>query len=234
MRFINAIEKFTEWQSLRVKEGTHISYENMLKHFCFFVNNKDVERVTTDDITRWFYLMEDMRYNQNTARSKAIALRRFFEYLKMRDYKVLDFRLIQVPKKTIKQPHAATKEEYEKLMKNFNGNRKIDFRNKALVELYWDTGARNSEILSLNVSDLDLVNRRAIIKTKKALNHVREISWTPDTNESIKNWLEIKNKMKKLADEDALFISILGRKRGQRLTISGVCCIMKRILKSRE
>jgi integrase len=42
----------------------------------------------------------------------------------------------------------------------------VAIREKALWRLLYETAARASEVLSLNVEDLDLENRRAVVRSK--------------------------------------------------------------------
>lgn len=100
-------------------------------------------------------------------------------------------------------------------------------RNLAIINLLWDTGARNGEILSLDVRDLQMDRMRAIIRTEKSKGRrsIREIFWTADTHGNLMQWIKKREHLAKimhLQDVDALFPSIGSQKAGQRLSVKGV------------
>lgn len=106
-------------------------------------------------------------------------------------------------------------------------------RNLAIINLLWDTGARNGEILSLDVGDLQLDRMRAIIRTEKSKGRrpIREIFWTADTHGNILRWLKKRDHLKDIMqfkDSDALFPSVNNQKAGQRLTVKGVGEMLRR------
>lgn len=136
-------------------------------------------------------------------------------------------------------PRIADEETYKKLVavipKKTNHGRHI--RNLAIINMLWDTGARNGEILSLDVHDLQLDRMRAIIKTEKSKGRrpIREIFWTEDTNKNLKRWLEKREYLKTkihFQEPDALFVGIsagpLAPTNGRRLAIKGVGEMLRR------
>jgi integrase/recombinase XerC len=163
----------------------------------------------------WFNLMRDLDWDHNSFITKAMAVRKFFEFYNKQGFKVIDPWLIPIPKKKFKMQRVATKEEYLKLLDIIpNNNDPRHIRNRAIINLLWDTGARNGEICSINVDGLDLVEKTAVIQTEKSrgARPVREIFWTEETNNNIKKWLEKRNYLKNnkmmFKDGDALFISV--------------------------
>ncbi len=166
-----------------------------------------------------------------------MALKKFFEFCNLRGYRVLNENLIPIPQKQYKIPRVATKEEYKKLLDVIPKNTDPrNIRNEAIIRLLWDTGARNGEIMALDMDDLDLVNNKALIKTEKAKTRrpLREIFWTQETSEAIQKWIERRERFKRgnvLRDPNALFISIhnsgANKTRGDRFKPSGVCEMLR-------
>ena len=83
-------------------------------------------------------------------------------------------------------------EQYKKLLDAVKPVNIAGKRDRALIMMVMDTGARISEVLALRIGDLDLVEKRAVIKTLKSrgLRPVREIYWTERTNQAAKDWLD--------------------------------------------
>ncbi len=153
---------------------------------------------------------------------KAIALKLLFDFLKDRDVKVFNPDLIPIPRKTFKFPRVATEEEYRKLLavipdhgtgSDFKGYTHV--RNKAIITLLWESGARNGEIASLRLEDIDLNRMSARIKTEKSRGTVpyREIFWREEANQALAEWLIKREELAQeipLADPKILFFGIKG------------------------
>jgi integrase/recombinase XerC len=100
-------------------------------------------------------------------------------------------------------------------------------RNRAIVGLLWDTGSRNGEICALNIDQLDLVARKALIKTEKSRGRrpVREMFWSEDMNDALLAWMaKRQHLLKKIVpkEPEAVFICINNWNSGARFTVRGV------------
>ncbi|MFA6973214.1 MAG: tyrosine-type recombinase/integrase [Parcubacteria group bacterium] len=225
----DAIQQFSSWRQFKVKKQTVRGYDRELKNFCLFLRNPDIENIALSDVMDYLNGMADLGWDRNSFVGKCMALRKFFQFYRLQGYKVIDEELIPIPDKEPKLPRVATDEQFDQLIsaipKETNDPRHI--RNLAILKLLWDTGARNGEICSINIEDLDLEERRAIIKTEKAKSRrpFREIFWTEATNECLKNWIKKREhlaKLMKFDETNALFLSVTTVKCGQRFTIKGV------------
>ncbi len=84
-------------------------------------------------------------------------------------YRVLEPNLIPLPPKQYRIPRVASEENYQKLLSSIpSGNDPRHIRNKAIIMLLWDTGARNGEIVSLDVDGMDIEKMHAV---KETFNH---------------------------------------------------------------
>jgi len=239
MKLIEAIEKFTKWRKFKVGKGTVQGYDRELRNFCLFLRNPEIEAITITDVMDYLNGMEELGWDRNSFVGKCMALRKFFEFYRLQGFPVVDEDLIPIAHKEFKLPRVATEENYQKLLAAIPAetNDPRHIRNRAIVSLLWDTGARNGEILALDVGDLQLDRMRAIIKTEKSKGRrpIREIFWTESTHANLMRWLgkreELKNKMI-LQDPEAVFLSIcsggLANTSGQRLNIKGVGEFLRR------
>lgn len=201
----------------------------MLRQMALFFRDADIEDVKVNDIVEYFGLMQKLGWDQNSFIPRAMAIRKFFEYFTHAGLKVMNPWLVPVPQKDYKIARVANDDDYKKLTGSIPNpsNDPRHIRNRAIISLLWDTGARNGEICSLNVSDLDLVKMKALIKTEKSkgMRPVREIFWTGSTNTHIKRWLKkreaLSGKMYFL-EKDALFIACCNQQAGNRMNIKGV------------
>lgn len=235
MQFKEAIEKFTNWRQFKVKKQTVRGYDRELRNFCLFLRNPEIEQITINDVMIYLNGMVELGWDRNSFVGKCMALRKFFEFYRLQGFRVIDENLIPIPHKEFKIPRVASEENYKKLLTAIPKEAKDPrhARNLAIVNLLWDTGARNGEIIALDVEDLELDRMRAVIKTEKSKGRrpIREIFWTRSTNENLKCWLGRREKLRKImtfSDPVALFVSITGWKSGQRLNIRGVGEMLRR------
>ena len=238
MQFKEAIDQFSNWRRFKVKGLTVKGYDQTLRQFCLFLRNPDIENISINDVMDYLNGMKEMGWDQNSFVGKCMALRKFFEFYRLQNYPVIDENLIPIPAKEYKLPRVADEANYRKLIasipKDTNDGRHI--RNLVLVNMLWDTGARNGELLSLNIGDLDFGRRRAIINTEKSKGRrpFREIFWTADTHGNLLQWIKKREQLQKrmkFDDPDALFISICSGQyetAGRRFSIKGVGEMLRR------
>jgi len=234
MKLSEAITRFSQWKSLKCKSGTNRSYVFILRQFALFCRNCEIESITLGEVMNYFNLLKDIGWDDNSFIPRAAAIRNLFEFFSMQGIPVLNPALIPIPNPSYKLPRIATQEEYEKLLNIIPENSDPrHIRNKAIINLLWDTGARNGEICSLDIEDLDLLNKKAIIKTEKSQGRrpIREIFWTEKTNNNILKWLarrqQIEEKRISREDNNAVFISLCTNVAGRRLDVKGVGAMLR-------
>lgn len=239
MKFFDAIKDFTRWQNFNVKENTSAVYQVDLKIFCLYLHNPEIEDVTLENVLKYLEEMRMMEWADNAFPRKCQALKNFFGFYKKQGYKVLDADLIPSPSWGHKLPRVAEEGNYQKLISSIpRNNVASNVRNMAMINLLWDTGARNGEICDLKVSELDLKEMKAVVKTKKnkGSRPFRELFWTPVTNDSLQRWLQardiaiISNKRGKvvLPDPDLLFFGLSPYKPGNKIMNKEFSNILRR------
>jgi site-specific recombinase XerD len=237
MLFKDAINQFSGWRQIKVTGHTVKRYDKVLRIFCLYLRNPHIEDITIQNVMDYLNLMTELGWKRNGIRIVTLALKKFFEFYNLQGYKVINEFLIPTPKKEYNIPRIATEQGFKKLINSIpKGNNPHHIRNRAVISLLWDTGARNGEIVSLNVSDLDLDNRKALIRTEKSRGRrpIREIFWTPTTNALLKKWVSKRKHLYKLfsfEDLDALFVTVskCGQNdvRGKRMTTFNVAEMLR-------
>jgi len=218
---IEAIKKFSEWKVLGVKGNTAYGYDGHLRHFCVFLRDPDIADITLDQIIEYLSLCQKMGFRGSSLEKYGLAIKEFLDFYRKQNYKVIDPDLVPVPKIYDRAlPRVASDEDFEKLLAVIpkNNNAYYNVRNRAIVWLLHDTGARVSEIANLNLEDVNLVNQFAIIKTEKRKDDMpfRKIFWTKECYNELNRWLEkrneliMKTELVNPEDEKALFLSVNG------------------------
>ncbi len=192
-----------------------------LSDFMFYMRDTDreVESITLEECESWLALVKELGYDDNTRIKKALALKLFFEHLFRRRISIgFDPDLIPVPRKIFKFPRVATEDQYKRLLAAVKDEGKCGeityaVRDKAVIMLIHDTGARNGEIASLDMDDIDLGRKSARIKTEKSRGEVpyREIFWSRETNEQLGKWVAVRERFlakMELEEPKAVFFGI--------------------------
>ncbi len=117
---------------------------------------------------------------------------------------------VQAPKSQKRLPKLLDTDQASQLVE-INDEEPLAIRDKAILELMYSSGLRLSELVMLDMDNLDLVDAVVTVvgKGKKA----RAIPVGKHAQKAIKNWLNIRDKMTS-EDEVAVFVS----KRGTRIS----------------
>lgn len=202
-----------------------------------FLHNKDLEKVGLEDITNYLTMLKEFSLDDRALMVKCIAFRKLFDFYNRQGITHLDKELIPIIEGEYKPPRVAKPDDYYKVLAAIpNNNDPRHIRNKAMLMLFKDTGMRLGELLSLDISCLDLENRKANIITEKShkAHPLRTVFWFEETNEALKKWLTKRTYLAgKICDvdPDAVFISATGVKAGRRLMKSGGTEAMRRLSK---
>jgi site-specific recombinase XerD len=104
---------------------------------------------------------------KSTIARKVAALRSFFKYCFKRGHiEKNPAHLLVVPKKDKSLPKTATVEDIERMMDAVNTETTRGLQNRAILELFYGTGMRLSELTGLNLSDIDLKQNQVTVKGK--------------------------------------------------------------------
>ena len=115
-------------------------------------------------------------------------------------------------------------DEIFKVMQSVDLNTKEGFRDYCLLVLLYDSGARATEIATLNLDYFNLDQKTLAILGKG--NRFRQITLMPETSILIKNYIDKYRKKPKPAYRHRLFIN----QRGKELTRHGIYRICKKYL----
>jgi len=188
---------------------TRVNYEHYLKTFIKFGSAKTEKDITADRIRDFRLFLARSKTSQNEILKKntqayyIIALRNFLKYLIKRDFDVLAPDKIELPKISPRQIEIIEYDDLERLLKAPEGENLRTLRDKAILETFFSTGLRLSELCQLN---RHLNFERGEITVHGKGNKLRIVFLSPDAKKAIKNYL---NKRDKKADaEEALFISL--------------------------
>ena len=156
-------------------EHTIISYENDLSSFLDFtakVNEQKPEQVDISLITRlsirlWLGDLSEQGLAKTSIARKVAALRSFFKYCFKRGHIHKNpAHLLVVPKKEQTLPKTATVEDITRMMEAVDTETVRGLQDRAILELFYATGMRLSELTGLNLTDIDLNQNQVTVHGK--------------------------------------------------------------------
>ena len=194
-------EKFIEY--LRYEKNysplTEISYLSDISQFEDFIKDKDEEitlnSIDSDLIRLWIVSLIEQGLKPSSVNRKLSSLKSFFKYLLK--IGVIDHnpaKLVAGPKLARKLPSFANDREMSQIL-DTEGNFSDDFRgvrNRFLIELFYLTGIRRAEVISLKDKDIDYHNSTLIVIGKG--NKQRIIPFSDSTKEKLEKYIEVRDR----------------------------------------
>ncbi|MGM0212612.1 tyrosine recombinase XerC [Enterococcus sp. AZ109] len=152
--------------SVKTKEA----YLRDLQDFCDFLKGSGNEELLTIDhldVRVYLAYLNDQEYSRNTISRKIASLRSFYQYLLRRE-KIDEnpFSYVHLKKKKNRLPRFFYEKELDVLFQSVEGNKPLDQRNRALLEVLYGAGLRVSECANLTFSVIDFDNSVMLIHGK--------------------------------------------------------------------
>lgn len=171
------IEKYLKYLHIERNASKHtiISYQTDLLAFLNFtaeLENISIEKVDTSTVTRltirlWLGELSEQGMAKSTIARKVAALRSFFKYCFKRGHiQKNPAHLLVVPKKEQSLPKTATLEDIERMMDAVDIETVKGLQDRTILELFYATGIRLSELTSLNLTDVDLRQNQLTVTGK--------------------------------------------------------------------
>ena len=209
------IETFLDslWLEKNLSQNTLESYKNDLSKFRNFLekNNKSVLKADHFLILSFLSFLLDKGFSSKTVSRNISSLKSFFKYLiSVEHIKINPMLNIDAPKSGLFLPTTLTVEETQQILDAPNELRAIEMRDKAMLYTLYATGMRISELISLNMHNVDLT--RGSVQVIGKGGKERLIPLTSDAINMIKKYLtEAREKLSKGKDHNNVFVSTHGK-----------------------
>lgn len=221
------LEAFADYltNERNLSHNTLEAYIRDVKMFCTYLQNhmQTIERVSkTTIITYLIYLQKDGKTTSTISRHLA-SIRSFFQFLVYnRTIEANPTLNLESPKVEKKLPSVLTKKEVEKLLQQPELTDVKGLRDKTMLELLYATGIRVTELISLDIEDIDLGD--GLLSCKSGNGKIRIIPIGSFCLKYIKLFLDdYRDKLGSSQDEKALFLNF----HGGRMTRQGFWKIIK-------
>ncbi len=206
---------------MEIEKGSSLktieNYSRYLDRFLAHTGVKEPEDIT-DDIVREFRLHLNRQsgstkiagrketLKKNTQNYYMIALRVFLKYLARRGVTSLSPERIELAKVAERSLDLISGDELNRLLAAPNGVELKDFRDRAILELFFSTGLRVSELASLN-RDIDLSKDELSVRGKGE--KVRVVFISDTAKSAVRAYLDKRSDM-----DEALFTQTSKKKNG--------------------
>ncbi len=201
------------------------NYDHYLTRFFLHANIKNTGDITEEKIREfrlWLNRQEGVEgsMKRRTQNYYLIALRAFLKFLRKRDIAGISPERIELAKLPERSLDLITSAELGRLLAATDGADEKSLRDKAILELFFSTGLRVSELCSLD-SDLDLSRDEFSVRGKGE--KVRVVFLSPSAKEAVRHYLKARKDM-----GEALFVNVAkSRARGERLTPRAIEMMIK-------
>lgn len=208
-------------------KNTLESYGRDLKQFQNYMNdlNLEVEKDSNENmIQEYLKSLQTKGRAVSTISRNIAAIKAFYQYLVKENYLENDpSQSLDTPKVEKKLPKILSVHEVEELLKQPEIKSSGGLRDKAMLELLYATGIRVSELIALNISDINLDMGYVKCYGKGSKNRIVPLGFI--AVKAVHDYI-IKGRMKvvRTYDEPALFIN----HHGGRLTRQGFWKIIKK------
>lgn len=163
------IEKFLNYLKMEKNASGHtvLNYALDLKMFAEFLKAENVQLESVDNIRLRKFLLtfKSKNYSSSTVARKLASLRSFFTFLCRDGYlKRNPASAISTPKRYKKLPVFLDVERMVKLIESPSTNDLYGLRDVAILETLYSTGIRVSELVGLDIDNIDFIS--GVIKVR--------------------------------------------------------------------
>lgn len=209
-------------RSERTVEGYLIDIRNFLRYLIFMESSSDnvdfnsisikkfdvnkLENVSLQKIYEYIYfLRDDRKNNSKTIARKISSLKSIYKYLTKNVMLIKNDPTINLELPTLKKslPKYLTLEQSEKLLTSTSDSGKESLRDYCIITLFLNCGMRLSELVGLNISDINFDDNKMKLLGKG--NKERIIYFNNACKNALKDY--INSRENSIQDPEALFLS---------------------------
>ena len=210
--------------SKKLSDNTLQSYRRDITQYEDYINKSKLDylKIQNEDIKSYLNGLKEIGKKTSTISRNLATIRSFYQYL-VRTKKVKEDPTagVQSPKIEKRVPSILTSEEVELLLDQPKDVDLKGTRDKAMLEFAYATGMKVTEIIDLNIDDVDLKENTVTCKSGRK---TRTIPLGALAEDALKEYIEEARPILIKSEEDkALFVNM----NGSRLTRQGFWKIVK-------
>lgn len=197
----------------RLSPHTVSNYGRDVRYLLLLAGDSPLDQLRSHHIRRFVAQLHSRDRNGKSLARYLSAWRGFFDFL-ARDFGLTQNPCIGIrpPKAPKTLPHTLSPDEATRLM-DLGDDEELAIRDKAILELFYSSGLRLSELVGLPLSGLDLEDGSVRVTGKG--NKTRIVPVGRFATEAIRAWLPLRQQMAQ-PEEEALFVGRTGNRLSPR------------------
>ncbi|NLJ41688.1 MAG: tyrosine recombinase [Clostridiales bacterium] len=212
-------------QEKSLSSNTLECYLRDIRQFMAYIKTTDVNNINKADdslIKEYMQLLEVKGISASTILRKLSSIRSYYRFLLQKNEIFHDPTVnLEGPKNKRKPPSVLTVQEIDRLMNQPSGSDPKSIRDRAMLEFLYGTGIRVSELINLDLDDIDVEN--GILRCRRS-NKERNININKRALSYLKQYLyDSRKQLIRNKEEKSLFVNFHGR----RMTRQGFWKIVK-------
>ncbi len=221
------IGKFIRYLEIEKNYSAHtiLNYKLDLEGFNKFIAGTELEKIDYLGLRKYLAVLKEKNFDNRTVARKLSSLRSFFRFLCREGYiKTNPILMLSSPKLEKRLPSFMTEDEVGRLINAAGAKSSQDLaglRDRAILEVFYSSGLRISELVGLNLEDIDFISGILKIRGKGKKERIVPVGET-----ALLAVRKYREKIKK--QPEAVFLNNHGR----RLSARGVRFILVKYLKA--
>jgi integrase/recombinase XerC len=213
------VEKFLDHleQIRRYSENSVSSYRHQLQKFAMFLTQNDVDNWQQVDALHIRQFLSHLYREKNSPASinhSLSSIRSFYKYLVANVLVKTNITAgIKGPKQSKHLPKVVGVDDINHFLNAIPSETLVEQRDKAMIELFYSSGIRLSELVQLNIHDYDRSQQQVLVTGKG--NKQRYCPVGQEARAAIEQWLSVRHGYEKLP-QSAMFLSQRGTRLHQR------------------
>jgi tyrosine recombinase XerC len=205
------------------------SYRRDLLQLAGFLEERKVKLKEIDNIVLRGFLavLQERKNKKSTIARKLASIRSFLQFcIKMKWLEDNPAKVVATPKQEKHVPSFLSEDEMAEFLDIPDSRQPLDSRDKCVLELLYATGIRVSELVGINLEDVDFTERLIRIRGKGKKERI--VPFGKKAEDSLTSYIRARRELNKgEANDAALFLNY----RGERLTSRSVERIVDRYIR---
>lgn len=200
-------------------------FTGFLQNNSFIKKKDEVINAEPETIRAYLGYLYRQKVKKTTVNRKIASLRAFYKYL-LRNGKVKNnpANMVQTPKAEKYMPTFLSVDEAFELLDAQGEKSALDLRSRAMLELFYSSGLRLSELAGLDVIDIDF--NQELIKVRGKGKKERIVPVGRRALSAVKEYLEKTGELRKSIDTDIFKRPLFLNAQGKRITTRSIARIV--------
>lgn len=209
--------KYFDYLELEKKNSVHTitAYRADLLTFADFISStfgeEDLKGVNPSQVRSWLVNLVEQGLSNSSVNRKVSSIKAYYRFLlKTKQLEVSPLAKHRALKTTRKLQVPFSETEINNALQKIPAEGFEELRNKLMVELFYSTGIRRSELIGIKLGDIDLSS--GLLKVKGKGNKERFIPLLPSVKAGISDYLKERAGVKNGISGDYFFLTAAGVK----------------------